>query len=421
MPLGYKQFKGYLMLNLLNPYSFIRYILLVILFVSSLPGNGEDFSGFLGFEYRFFTETALQDQDSQGYSLVLEPEWISEGEYSRWQAKLFARWDSMDDERSHADIRELYWEYAKDNWVFAAGIDKVFWGVAETQHLVDVINQTDFVENFDQEDKLGQPMLRWLNEQEWGTVEVFALLGFRERRFPGEEGRLKLLLPVDEDSVTYESSDEDNHIDWALRWSHVIGSSDIGVSYFQGTRREPFFNGLTDNLGNIVALAPFYPQMKQWGLDWQVTLERWLWKLEVISQETDIDTYTAAVAGFEYTFFGIFDTAIDVGWILEYQFDERDRIPFGDESLVLNDLINFGARLAWNDVQSTELLLGYGTDKDDSIEFWSVEGARRIGDNMTLSLEARIFSSINENDPFSTLFFAFRNDDHLQMTFEYYF
>ena len=39
------------------------------------------------------------------------------------------------------------------------GLRKVYWGVTESQHLVDVINQTEGVENLDGEDKLGQPML----------------------------------------------------------------------------------------------------------------------------------------------------------------------------------------------------------------------------------------------------------------------
>ena len=55
---------------------------------------------------------------------------------------------------------------------FRVGVGKVFWGVTESQHLVDIINQTDLVENIDTEDKLGQPMLETTWLQNWGATTV---------------------------------------------------------------------------------------------------------------------------------------------------------------------------------------------------------------------------------------------------------
>jgi hypothetical protein len=82
----------------------------------------------------------------------------------------------------------------------------VFWGVTESSHLVDIINQSDFVENIDTEDKLGQPMvsLRWLPE--WGTLDLFLMPLHRERTFQGLAGRPRLPLPIDQDNPVYESS-----------------------------------------------------------------------------------------------------------------------------------------------------------------------------------------------------------------------
>ena len=59
------------------------------------------------------------------------------------------------DQRTHGDIRELAYVHARVMiGSFVVGIRKEFWGVTEFQHLVDVINQTDGVEDFDGEDKL---------------------------------------------------------------------------------------------------------------------------------------------------------------------------------------------------------------------------------------------------------------------------
>ena len=63
-----------------------------------------------------------------------------------------ARLDSADSSRSHFDLRELNYLWLGDAGELSVGIGKVFWGVAEFVHLVDIINQTDLVENIDEEE-----------------------------------------------------------------------------------------------------------------------------------------------------------------------------------------------------------------------------------------------------------------------------
>jgi len=75
--------------------------------------------------------------------------------------------------------------------------------------------------------------------QDWGLLDLYVLPGFRERTYPGVDGRLRTPLVVDTDQAIYESSAEDKHIDYAARWSHTLGLWDIGVSYFDGTSRDP--------------------------------------------------------------------------------------------------------------------------------------------------------------------------------------
>ena len=101
--------------------------------------------------------------------------------------------------------------------VSSTGIGKVFWGVTESQHLVDVINQTDLVENMDGEEKLGQPMINFALVRDWGTVDFFLLPGSRERTFPEAEGRLRTTPRVDVEQAVYESSRGKRHIDEAIR------------------------------------------------------------------------------------------------------------------------------------------------------------------------------------------------------------
>ena len=121
-----------------------------------------EWSGYLGTEFRYFTQDPRDPrQHDENFSLVFEPEYYHEWDKGTQSLAFvpFFRLDQHDNERTHFDIRELNWTKVAENWELRLGLRKVFWGVTEFQHLVDIINQTDLVENIDTEDKLGQPMI----------------------------------------------------------------------------------------------------------------------------------------------------------------------------------------------------------------------------------------------------------------------
>ena len=102
-------------------------------------------------------------------------------------------------------MRELLYQRVFDQAELRVGIGRVFWGVTESYKLVDVINQTDLVENVDREDKLGQPLVNLTFVRDWGALDLYVLPGFRERTYPGREGRLRSEPLVDTNRATYES------------------------------------------------------------------------------------------------------------------------------------------------------------------------------------------------------------------------
>ncbi|MGI9286596.1 MAG: hypothetical protein ACR2P1_14515 [Pseudomonadales bacterium] len=392
------------------------------LLLCSLQVMAQEFSGEIAAELRyFFSDAKVAEQyDDFNASLYALPEL-----YHRWNDgkssltfEPFARVDQHDDKRTHADVRELSWLTVANGYELKVGIGTVFWGVTESQHLVDIINQTDQLENIDGEDKLGQPMFNLEFTRDWGTLELFVLPGFREREFTGREGRLALQQRVDTDEARYESGAKDKHTDVALRWSQVFGDWDIGASHFYGTSREPRFVVALD--GDEVVLVPLYEQISQTGLDVQATKGAWLWKLESVWRSGQGDSFLAATAGFEYTFESVFESDFDVGVLLEYLYDERDIDLATREPLSFvafdNDLF-FGIRLGFNDIQSTALLAGCVQDLDSSARFCNVEASRRFGDRWVLSLEARTFHSIALNHPLSSV----RDDDHLQLNIAFHF
>ncbi len=234
----------------------------------SAAGAGE-LSGYVAVEERLFFEEPLDPrQFADNLSLAVEPQYHVEWDDRNQELtfKPFARLDQHDAERTHVDIRELEWILARQAWELRVGVRKVFWGVTEAVHLVDIINQTDLVENPDGEDKLGQPMVNLALVRGWGTQDLFVLPWFRERTFPGIHGRLRNRLPVDTDQARYEEGAGRHEPDWALRWSHYIGNLDIGISHFSGTSRDPVFELGLNGAGETV-LIPVYHHIDQTGLD----------------------------------------------------------------------------------------------------------------------------------------------------------
>ena len=307
-------------------------------------------------------------------------------------------------ERSLLDLKEAYWAFEGRDFELLVGANTVFWGVTESVHLVDIINQTDFAGDIDGEDKLGQPMVSLTLQRDWGEISAFVLPYFRERTFAGSDGRFRPPLPVDTDNPLYGSSDGEEHIDFALRYSHYIGDVDIGLHAFSGTSREPRFVPAADGQ----SLLPLYDQVDQVGVDLQYTNDAWLWKLEAIVRDGSADTFAAAVGGFEYTIYQVGESSADVGLLLEYQYDGRDaREPV---SIADNDVFA-GTRLAFNDVQDTAVLAGLSYDVETGETFVNIEAERRFGDNWFSELRVRVFSGARLGE--ST--YWLHTDDYVQL------
>ena len=372
-----------------------------------------DVSSNIDLTTRIFTQEARwpgQDDSTAQLTIAGAAEFRWRGDESRASIIPYLRYDETDDERSLADLHEAYWAKEAESYELLLGVNTVFWGVTESVHLVDIINQTDAVADIDGEDKLGQPMINLEMQRDWGLISVYVLPYFRERSFAGKDGRLRTPIPVDTDNAEYESSAEENHVDLALRYSHYFGNVDVGIHAFSGTNREPRL--IPNDDGS--KLIPYYDQIDQLGLDLQYTVDAWLWKLEAIARETQNDSFTAAVGGFEYTFYQVADSSADVGALLELQYDGRDE----DEPLTLTDNDLFaGIRLALNDTQDSTMLTGMGYDLETSETYLNIEAERRLGEDSVLELRARFFTNADRGDTG----YAIENDDYLQLQLSRYF
>ena len=401
-------------------------------------GLALDLSGRLALEGRWFpneaahpgqrdatlggtAEATLHVEHEDGASFTLSPFW---------------RYDSADSERTHADLREayllLFGELGEGEWEARLGVDRVFWGVAEFHHLVNIVNQADLVEHPNEETALGQLMAHLTWTADWGTLEFFVLPLHRERTLPGRRGRLRGALPVDQGRASYESAAGEWHIDLAARYSRSFGPLDLGLSLFDGTSREPSFRPsfrlVPDGTGGVVpvphGLVPHYAQIRQFGLDAQLTLESWLLKLEAIHRQgapalpdPPADPYGrkrdywALVAGVEYTFGGVFESDADLSLLAEWSYDERERRStdqFQNEIFV-------AARLGLNDAEDTGFVLSLIGDADYGTYAVGFEATRNLSDDWSAKLEGSVLLAVDERDPIH----ATRRDSFFGASFTY--
>jgi hypothetical protein len=380
----------------------------------------------------------------------------SEGK-QRIVGEFFARWDENDDSRTHGDVRELYYQQTGDDFEFKVGARRVFWGVAESRHLVDVINQSDFVENIANEAKLGQPVLSVAAIRETGTVELFLMPYQRARTFPGADGYPRLPFPVHTHEAMYESRRAQDHLDYAVRYTGSFGPVDLGVAWFDGTAREPrllpcvqrnasgqFIQGSPDGpscdreadyqsvilpppvlppfptpeqvaaeiVANLV-LVPFYDRLRQASIDAQYVIGSMALKVEALRRYQQGRITWGTVSGFEYTFGDVAGSGADIGVLAEYLYDEYDE----GLSVLFDDEIFVGSRLALNDVAGTQVLAGVIASREDGKSLrYGLEASGRLTDDWKLSLEARIFSKWPQDD---SAFLA--DQDFLTLTLERFF
>ncbi len=377
---------------------------------------------------QFFENGAYPDQRSHASGISAEVTAYLEDDLGRSiTVTPFVRYDYGDPERNQVDLREayllMYGDIGNNEWELRLGIDRVFWGVVESRSLVDIVNQTDLLENPNEKTKMGQPMVHGTLSGDWGVLELFGLTWHRPRSFPGKHGRLRAPLIVDTDMTTYESRAGEWNVDLAARYTNSFGPMDIGLSAFNGTNREPVLRPWPpeeQRPENWTALVPHYERITQFGLDTQFTSGSWLFKLEAIHRSgaqnsllTEED-YSAFVIGAEHTIYSILDSNADLTLFAEWAHDGRGRRA---TNAFENDVF-LAARIGLNDEYDTEFVASIVKSLDTDSRVFGAEFNRRISDNWSLTVEASAFSRVGQDD---ALFYPVRRDSSASVNLDYSF
>ena len=382
-------------------------------------------SGEASLQARWYPQSpAFPGQRSSTGGLVVEPTLYGEiAQTTSFTLTPLYRYDSADSRRTHGDVREAYLlvhgDWGDNSWELRLGLDRVFWGVAELHNLVDIVNQLDLVEHPRNRPKLGQPMAHLTISGDWGIAESFLLPYHRKRSFPGRSGRLRARHLIAEEAA-YESGAEERHVDLAFRYSQSVGLLDFGLSAFVGTSREPAFL-LEHQAGPSPATTflPYYGQIRQLGIEAQLTTGPVLYKMEAIRRSGTRnllgreEDYAAVVFGLERGLDALFGSRADLTLLAEWHYDGREGRA---TSVWQNDLYAAGF-LAFNDVPGTELAAGILADLRHDYRALNLELKRRVSDSWSMRLEAIATLSADPED----LTYDGRRDSFLGVDFTFSF
>ena len=380
-----------------------------------------EISGTVSFENRgYLDDPAHNGQRSSLTSLTADVTFYFEDEnYRSFTLTPILRYDAVDSKRNLADLKEAYFltfgDIGQSEWELRLGFDQVFWGVVESRNIVDIVNQTDVADHPDEKSKLGQLMAHLTLTGDLGTLELFAMPFHRLRTFPGTKGRFRSQFPVDNNRATYESKHEEKNVDWAAQYSHSIGLLDFGISTFYGTSREPKLEPL---LADQV-LIPHYETIRQYGLYGQVTTGPYLFKLEAIDRRGasnlsgQKENYKAYVLGAEYSFYSIFDSQIDMTLFVERTYDTRKSRATNafEDDIFLTSLFTF------NDVNSSEFVVGTLVSRDRKSQTLALEYSRRLTDQWALEIDSLFVLNAKAGDALKPV----ENDSFIALKLNYNF
>ena len=384
--------------------------------LAGAPGAalGEDrVDGHVQLESRLFVQEPLHPEQTDfpvAVAPALRPRIeLPLGDELMFSLHPFARMDSMDPHRAHVDLRQAALRLQQVGWRLSLGFDTVLWGVTETQHLPQIVNQVDLIDQPDGKAWLGQPMIRVDTSKGPLSAQAMVMTGFRKMRFPSPQGRYRLGLPVSED-VYFTHDRTAASPDAAIRVTAEGGGATASISYFNGTDRRPRLDG--EIIDGEVVLVPTYPWIHQSGLELQWLTGRVHLKGDGIAiwpKDLDEDPVLAASVGVEITLGVVMDTELAV--LSEWMGDSRGTDspnPYQNDGMA-------GLRLTGFGTAGGQLLAGAVLDLDHGGWLLQAEAGRRLYDRVRLDLVVRALVGTQDSDPHHEL----RQDDSITLTLGY--
>lgn len=340
--------------------------------------------------YRYFSSDSEIEKNSSAeylysYYSKIDSKFDAELANLSLDLRLFYNWDLEDEERRYYDLREARLNYSSGRWQFEAGNAVVFWGVSETINIVNVINQADLKESVDGKEKMGQGMLVSRYSGNINSFSIYYLPSFEPLDYPE---RPSPTIKILQDQPRFEKNADEG--EWAARWVGAFDFGDVGLSYFNGIRRDP----LLVRSGESAALIPLYVKSEHMALDSVLFWSDAIVKTELLLGKEQEEDFFAYNLGFEYPTFPSFSWWQDAAWIAEFVFDSRDEKSgsMGQKDIFLGGRFNMG------DLSQYELRIISGLDLDHYSKYLDFSFRHRLTDYIQWSAKIIQFMDVGDED-----------------------
>jgi hypothetical protein len=387
----------------------IQGLVFILLAFLSLRVEAE-FRGEAETRFDYYPHTPLfsdQSEENLEPSFALDLEWQeSLGQEFATRVSLFGRYNPNAERDLSGDVREAWLAYYGEQSEWLVGVLMERWGVLEAENILDILNPRDAVEDFQGDVKLGVPGFKTSYLGEALQLDVWLLPYSRERRLAEGKDHYRISsLPFRQ----AEFEDGQNQLSIAARAYKVKGNLEVAVSHFHGHARTPWFKLETDVYGRPTGLQPRYDLIDQTGLQMLWVAGQSLWKLETLYNQGMADDFLAVGVGVERVMPRILDTRFSLTLYAEGYYDARDETQNLPVAPFQRDIF-LGARLAMNDVESTEYQLRVTHDLEYASTLLDIRASRRLDADWSMQASLYAFFNIDE-DPALT---NFSEDNRIQ-------
>jgi len=338
------------------------------------PAHGQSVRGSLGAETQIYPDAPLypdQNRDHFQVSTYATLNASADLGNARFDMELFGRIAPDATKEASGDVRQAFVRVPFGNAEVKAGILTEKWGVLEAWNPVDIINQSDLIEDFQGKVKLGQPGVLMTLPLGDATVSFFGTNVARSRRFGQDEDRFQVLPArvVDEHFEGGRSSPTG-----AIRVELPIGPVNVAVSQFIGTAREPVLTAVVGPTG-LEGFRASYERISQTSFEAALVLGDSVIKTEVIHQRTNEGASWGGGVGIETSFSKIANGPGDLTLYAEAYGDSR-----ADDAAVtpFQRDVFLGARYTFNDTDDTLLELRNTHDLEWGSDLIELRASRRV-------------------------------------------
>ena len=226
---------------------------------------------------------------------------------------------------------------------------------------------------------------------------------FTERSFPT---RPSFGLPVSDNAII---EDDEQKGGFAARGFFYFDDMEFGLSYFQGTRRDPLLMKLVQT-----QLTPFYLHTQNLLFDGVYLGEALTYKLEAkFGRELDRQFF-ASNLGIEYPLYLLEESITDWVLVAEYLYDDREE---KGESHGQNDLF-LGTKFNFGDNQAGQVRLLYSYDLQFSSQYADLTYSYRLSDYLRINAKVIAVLTAPEKD---RRLYSLKGEEFVKLSLHYAF